>query len=73
MKYFYSKLPIIHVPDWLRPLLRSIQAHTAIDSDFLYWRMRDDRSHLNVEVDKILMYSEGNPLQYREYYEEEQE
>ncbi len=68
---FWNKLPLLYCPEWLKKMLISLDCNVVQDSDFLMWCYKPNRKHLQIEVDKILMYTKGNPLQYREYYSEE--
>jgi hypothetical protein len=63
----WSKLPKTKKPEWLDPLLKSLNARVVFDSDYIYWRF-EEKHHLSIDVDKLLFYSSGNPLQFREYY-----
>lgn len=81
----WSRLPLEHCPSWLRPLLLSTQARLVEDSDALMWRYEPDRAHLQIDVDKLLMYSTPmaggapaigprcDPLSHRTYYSESAE
>jgi hypothetical protein len=66
----WSRLLLEHVPIWFEDMLVSIGAIVVKDSDSLMWHHRNDRTNLGITTDKILFYTNGNPLQYRTFYGE---
>lgn len=65
----WNKLPKNKIPDWLPSFLESLGAGVVTDSDSIMWRFDGIKTHLQIDVDKILMYA-NNVLQYRTYYYE---